>query len=500
MDKIAKSEKELVDRLIEIDRRMSSWNNQGWADLFNKFATELTAKRQVYAPGDKEELLLNIISGLLSKGSQASPAETSLVRMLTGPQGGMSLASRYVDALVDKVNAQVQLNVMRTEQPMEKVARSQPSWRPFAGGLAGAFEAWKSLLSETTSRNAAIKETFLILDKTIKLLNHFAPMRPSLALPRSEADLIYLCKVAANWSLAGATLDLPKEETQLLDRLLDHIVALSVDGPASFGSRDKREKSEEMDSIATEMDRLLDELAALEGKTSKGDDAAKRVEVIKARLRALQEEKNSLESVHKAAATYDSWETDNLFTKQLAERDDYGGHPYPHDYPENSSDVRPWSLPRHQQELWNRFKEWWQKKWVGREVDEMPKSENQGLGGPYVAWKGSPAEVNAMPAMKEGELKKEAIDEYANHHVSFTFEFMQDELKVSATWDKQDMPPGLNEEQTLIRIVNFLEKKLPEAFNKFKHARIQDVDLANRMVGIVVPIGARHGRQPSRHI
>lgn len=230
------------------------------------------------------------------------------------------------------------------------------------------------------------------------------------------------------------------------------------------------------------------------------DLALKYIDLLVEKINAEVHLKELIDGIEKRAATYDSWETDKLLTKQLSERDDYGGDPYPHDYPEISSDVRPWSLPKHQQELWQRFKEWWEKKWVGREVDEMPKSDSSGLGSPYVAWRGSPAEVNAMPAMKEGELKKEAIDEYADHHISLTFEFMQDELKVSATWDKQDMPPGLNEEQTLARIIQSLEKKLPEAFNNFKQARVEDVDLINRMVGIIVPIGERHGRQPSRNL
>lgn len=497
------------------------------------------------------------------------------------------------------------------------------------------------------------------------------------------------------------------------------------------------------------------------------------------------------EALKKEAATYDSWETDQLMTKQLSEREDYGVGVFPHhDYPENSSDVRPWSTSRNQQELWNRFKEWWREKWygstkeknkVGREkplsaTDRYNPSEEQtGTDGfweykqtPYAGTSTSPAFFNAMPMSKEaaytwnysplkggdtqgrlnwlvpaildqsrvkqdkwdpspltdgdlhilkdyvkkgkktaeeltreknyykdwvsgkwtetdkeniktevlervtaafqarygklppieefkapvrvgdyvkvidgqfknfmgyvvkvdravsaahvsltlfgvdqvvplpfkhiqittkpttpaavpseetreyifvrqelekllngfqpgnwqafmygvspsgslwqrmahmyreyaqfkkryptlqelmttlnisntsashlihtlferaktaatseGALKlrqgldKVAFDEYANHHVSITFEFMQHELKVVCTWDKEDLPAGLSEEQTIARLIAFLEKRLPIGMAEFKNAKVNDVDIPNRMVGIIVPISRK---------
>lgn len=230
-------------------------------------------------------------------------------------------------------------------------------------------------------------------------------------------------------------------------------------------------------------------------------------------------------ALHKAAATYDSKETDALMTKQLSERDDYrpaGDSNFFHDYPENSSDVRPWSPSRNQQELWNRFKEWWREKWYGKDEekrkigreeplnreDRFHETEDQsGSEGfweykntPYTGNSQSPTFFNAMPAMKIGTLdadaslpigpiEKAAVNEYANHHVSITFEFMADEIKVVCTWDKEDLPSGLSEEQTLARLVSFLERKLPAGIAHFKNAQVKNVDLINRMVGIIIPIG-----------
>lgn len=89
-------------------------------------------------------------------------------------------------------------------------------------------------------------------------------------------------------------------------------------------------------------------------------------------------------------------------------------------------------------------------------------------------------------------MNKVAINEYANHHVSITFEFMQDEIKVICSWDQQDFPPGLSEEQTLARIMSFLEKRLPVGIAHFRNAKVTDVDLINRMVGIIIPIGRNY--------
>lgn len=247
------------------------------------------------------------------------------------------------------------------------------------------------------------------------------------------------------------------------------------------------------------------------------------------------------EKVRSEAAVYDSKQTDELMTKELANRDDYGdatpGDPSQayHDYPEDSNVVRPWSPARHQQELWNRFKDWWDNTWkkqkdhdekgrVGREKGknspargEQGGSQGEGFWAykntPYVAPVQSPAFFNAMPAMKIGskdtkgitleELKRHFIeklgtinseaneDQYGDHHVSLTFEFMSDHLKIDCTWDAKDMPDNVNEVQALSRVVKFMESKLPEAFLKFKQARIEDVDLPNRSITIVISKGEK---------
>lgn len=246
-------------------------------------------------------------------------------------------------------------------------------------------------------------------------------------------------------------------------------------------------------------------------------------------------ETHSEESLEKQAATYDSKETDAIMTKQLAERDDYGIGVFPHhDYPENSSDVRPWSPSRHQQELWNRFREWWGKTWkkqkehdeegkIGREKGKNSPSRGEQVGNqgegfwaykntPYVAPTQSPAFFNAMPAMKIGKMDqtgltledlkkhfveklgnvyKEAIDQYDDHHVSLTFEFMLDEVRVECTWDTKDLPQGLSEVEALSRVLKFLESRLPPTFLKFKQAHVEDLDLPNRTITMIIPKGEK---------
>ena len=88
-------------------------------------------------------------------------------------------------------------------------------------------------------------------------------------------------------------------------------------------------------------------------------------------------------------------------------------------------------------------------------------------------------------------LKKVAIDAYNDHHVDVTFEFLVDEIKIVCTWDKGDLPRGLDETQTLSRVVQFLEKKLPAAFARLEHATANDIDLVNRTLSILIPIGVK---------
>ncbi len=205
------------------------------------------------------------------------------------------------------------------------------------------------------------------------------------------------------------------------------------------------------------------------------------------------------QSVKKEAATYDSKETDEIMTKQLAERDDYGDAPRGHpsqsynDYPENSSDVEPWTRPQHQQELWNRLREWW--------TNLVKKHKNQGEGywdyktTPYVAPAQSPGFFLAMPAMKIGQLdsagrvptqKVEVLSQEEGRHISATFEFTPSGIRVDCTWDEKDMPPGLSEAEALSRVVKYLEGRLPETLMKLQHAKAEDIDLQNRAITMLI--------------
>ncbi len=240
-------------------------------------------------------------------------------------------------------------------------------------------------------------------------------------------------------------------------------------------------------------------------------------------------------------ATYDSNETDKLKTKELANRDDYGdatpGDPSQayHDYPEDSNVVRPWSPSRHQQELWNRFREWWNNTWkkkkehdekgeVGKEKDDLNPEEGEQVGPqgegfwaykntPYVAPVQSPAFFMGMPAMKIGSrddagstleslkeffiekasgMKKETnTDQWDDHHLSVTFEFMPDQVRIECDWDAKDLPSKMNEVEALSRVVKFLEGRLPPAFLKFRQARVEDIDLPNRTITMIIPKGER---------
>lgn len=149
------------------------------------------------------------------------------------------------------------------------------------------------------------------------------------------------------------------------------------------------------------------------------------------------ESKKEDEKLPKEAATYDSKETDELMTKELANRDDYGSAPNDmsqayHDYLEDSQNFGgTWRRPTNQQELWNRFRDWYANTWkkrkvheekkrVGRDKDEHPPQRGEQYGNmgegfwaykntPYVAPVQSPAFFEAMPAMKIGKLDTSGI-------------------------------------------------------------------------------------------
>ena len=161
----------------------------------------------------------------------------------------------------------------------------------------------------------------------------------------------------------------------------------------------------------------------------------------------------------KEAAAYDDGEMEDIYMGQWAERGMSPSVQPPHDYIEDSRNMpRTPSLPRHQQEYW----------WMKKKEEENEKSQIGGEGDRPGAvpgfWHQSPTTFNAMPA---------------GNTISLTLEFMKDGLKGTATWDKEDLPPGLSEEQTLAKLIEFLEKNMPKALDQFKHVSVENVDLAN---------------------
>jgi len=169
--------------------------------------------------------------------------------------------------------------------------------------------------------------------------------------------------------------------------------------------------------------------------------------------------------IEKVAATYDTWETDALQTKYLAEK---GFNPgvFPHrDWIE---DTRTFpkipSKPRHQQE------QWWRRKKEQNEKEEVG-GEGDSPGATPGYWMQSPTTFNAMPA---------------GNTISVTMEFMKEGLRAVVTWDKEDLPGGLNEEQTLTKIVEFLERNVPQAMASFKNVSVDEVDIINRTITVKV--------------
>jgi len=196
------------------------------------------------------------------------------------------------------------------------------------------------------------------------------------------------------------------------------------------------------------------------------------------------------------SATYDSWETDEIMTKQLSEKDDYGeeshrGDPSQayHDYLGDSQNFSGFPQPVNQEELWNRFKDWNRKKKlqedknkVGKERERSNKPGDQpGTMGegywsykntPYVAPVQSPAFFEAMPAMKLGALSP----------VSATFTLTPDKIKVECSWEADSISTDLDEVQTLARIVTFLEERLPTDV----HIKADRIDLQSRTASISI--------------
>jgi len=203
------------------------------------------------------------------------------------------------------------------------------------------------------------------------------------------------------------------------------------------------------------------------------------------------------EKLGKTAATYDSWETDQLMTHELSEREDYGVQVFPHhDYIEDTQNFP--KVPekaRHQQEEWNRSREKlqqviedWKRKRLHKDkrkvgLEEWPKDNVVGGEGdngsplPYAGGKQSPTFFNAMPAQKYSQMAQD---------ISITFEFIGNDLKIQCTWEKGDLPPDIQEEQALARILSFVETNIPKALEQFKTVKLEEVDLGNRTISLKI--------------
>jgi hypothetical protein len=65
--------------------------------------------------------------------------------------------------------------------------------------------------------------------------------------------------------------------------------------------------------------------------------------------------------------------------------------------------------------------------------------------------------------------------------------FSKEGLRAVCTWDKEDIPQGLTEEQVLAKIVEFLQQNVPAALVSFKNVQLENVDLDNRTISVRVP-------------
>jgi len=174
-----------------------------------------------------------------------------------------------------------------------------------------------------------------------------------------------------------------------------------------------------------------------------------------------EKEKKKKPLSEKEAATYDAQEMEDVYDKQWAER---GLNPATGPFRDWVEDSRTFpkspNLPRHQQELWwFRQKEQDEKDQIGGETDRPGATPG--------FWHQSPTTFEAMPM---------------SNTISITIEFMKNGLKGTCTWDKDDLPPGLNEEQTLAKIIEFLEKNVPQALASFKNVTAENIDLVNRII------------------
>ena len=83
---------------------------------------------------------------------------------------------------------------------------------------------------------------------------------------------------------------------------------------------------------------------------------------------------------------------------------------------------------------------------------------------------------------KLAQINKEGIDQFGGHHIVLTFDFTETEVKIIATWDTEDIPAGLDETQTLVRIMQFIEKNLPPALAGLRNLSPKEVDIRNRTI------------------
>lgn len=180
-------------------------------------------------------------------------------------------------------------------------------------------------------------------------------------------------------------------------------------------------------------------------------------------------EKDLLETLAKSAATYDTKEQEDLDLERELSREDVGVEVYPHhDYVEDTLD-----FPKNPNTDKNQPEHWWGR--TKEESEEDQKGGEKQLPGAVPGfWNQSPGMFNAMPMQS------------SSNNFSVTVEFKEDGMRILGTWDKNDLPDGLSEEQTLSHIMSFLENNIPNATATLKNVTAESIDLTNRTISLRV--------------
>lgn len=493
------NKEELRNKLNEIQQHVSRWQ-PSWIALFDEWTRKLVAEGKELS-ADFTQLHTRLIGELdmQAQTGKATDASNSLLKFLN--QYGMkippmSLIYKFLDLLTQRVNAQIALDKLDKDE--KELAAIEESLRD--AGL---------------TKVADNDETRKILEQ-INTINDLIHADPS-SKDKYEKQLAELKE-----KLAAAT----KKDTPMVK--VDDIISLPGDGPVAFnhhspeickqyGCKHAEDLTDKVEIICPFCGKVLryvpsgsymdvyDTGYTLTVEHIMSDSSRHPTSELKVELRG-----RSL--LNKKAAPTPKQEAED-FTMQMLHDPEYanaetGTSQAYHDYLEDSQtfgdEPGGTATPRKKKpyvnddsplkklkKLKNLCLEYWDVL-TGKERKEENDKRQVGRG--YEAAKmplppvSSPAYFMSAPASKEGSLTKVAIDEYEDHHVSVTFEFMIDSIRVGCTWDRSDLPTGLTEEQSLARIIKFLEGRLPLAFSKFKHARVTDVDLPNRTVSIIIPL------------